>query len=131
MSRIGGTTRASRTWKETVAKEDKCVRLPPRRPSRVRVVVEIPRSTPRARRAPPDPPLSPSLLRLSFRTRRITKKSETCFFDRDKARWVEWEKEAETVKEVIGEDAPGAAAAAAAAKKRFPATKARIFNAVD
>jgi len=43
---------------------------------------------------------------------------------------VEWEKEAETVKEVIGEDAPGAAAAAAA-KKRFPATKARIFNAVD
>jgi len=44
---------------------------------------------------------------------------------------VEWEKEAETVKEVIGEDAPGAAAAAAAAKKRSPATKARIFNAVD
>ena len=37
------------------------------------------------------------------RHRRITKKSEKYFFDRDKVKWVEWEKEAEAFKAVAGE----------------------------
>ena len=58
------------------------------------------------------------------RHRRITKKSEKYFFDRDKVKWVEWEKEAEAFKAVAGEEAKQK-------KVHYPTTKSRIFCAVD
>ena len=58
---------------------------------------------------------------------RITKKSEKYFFDRDRVRWVEWEKEGEAFAEVAGEEA----ANPAKTKQNFPTTKSRIFSVVD
>ena len=58
---------------------------------------------------------------------RITKKSEKYFFDRDRVRWVEWEKEGEAFAEVAGEEA----ANPTKTKQNFPTTKSRIFSVVD
>ena len=103
MSRGSGTTRDMKTWVETVNKEDKCVR--PSRDS-TRPVPRIFRPPPRARTISRNPRRrGPALTLPHRRHRRITKKSEKYFFDRDKVKWVEWEKEAEAFKAVAGEEA--------------------------
>ena len=124
MSRGSGTTRDMKTWVETVNKEDKCVRpLRATRPGPFRGF--SPPFLPRARTIPRNPrradPRSPFP---HPRHRRITKKSEKYFFDRDKVKWVEWEKEAEAFKAVAGEEAKQK-------KVHYPTTKSRIFCAVD
>ena len=112
-----------KTWVETVNKEDKCVRpLRATRPGPFRgfFAPRPARGRFRETRDDADPP-SPSPHR---RHRRITKKSEKYFFDRDKVKWVEWEKEAEAFKAVAGEEAKQK-------KVHYPTTKSRIFCAVD
>ena len=121
MSRGSGTTRDMKTWVETVNKEDKCVRsLRATRPGPFRGFPTPARGRFRDVRDDADPrsPYSHP------RHRRITKKSEKYFFDRDKVKWVEWEKEAEAFKAVAGEEAKQK-------KVQYPTTKSGVFCAVD
>lgn len=60
--------------------------------------------------------------------RRITKKSEKGYFDRDNIKWVDWESERKQLETVTGADA---VARSAAAKLHFPTTKSRVFCVVD
>ena len=124
MSRGSGSTREMRTWQETVSKEDKCVRAA-RRPNALPTSTR-PSNTPLLVRFPVILFFS-RLTTSSPRRCRITKKSEKYFFDRDRVRWVEWEKEGEAFAEVAGEEA----ANPAKTKQNFPTTKSRIFSVVD
>mmetsp|Transcript_23235 Transcript_23235/g.57034 ORF Transcript_23235/g.57034 Transcript_23235/m.57034 type:complete len:81 (+) Transcript_23235:107-349(+) len=58
---------------------------------------------------------------------KIAKKSEDRFFDRDKVKWVSWDKEAEAFKAVAGEEA----LSPDKKKIHYPTTKSRVFSAVD